>query len=89
MTLLFILQAIRYSSDFKETAKILGEPDLAAIPIGAYEPRDFMKPAHINPEEAVKVFNDLGQNMRLVSTGAHSNSLWSRWMSRLSASKMP
>jgi N-acyl-phosphatidylethanolamine-hydrolysing phospholipase D len=49
-----------YSSDFIETARRLGKPDLAAIPIGAYEPRDFMKSAHINPEEAVKVFNDLG-----------------------------
>ena len=49
-----------YSSDFKETVEKLGNPDLAAIPIGAYEPRDFMKSAHINPEEAVKVFSDLG-----------------------------
>ena len=48
-----------YSSDFKETAKRLGNPTLAAIPIGAYEPRDFMKAAHMNPEEAVKVFEDL------------------------------
>ena len=49
-----------YSDDFKETAKKLGSPTLAAIPIGAYEPRDFMKAAHMNPEEAVKTFNDLG-----------------------------
>jgi L-ascorbate metabolism protein UlaG (beta-lactamase superfamily) len=49
-----------YSSDFQETVKKLGKPDLAAIPIGAYEPRDFMKSAHINPDEAVKVFSDLG-----------------------------
>jgi N-acyl-phosphatidylethanolamine-hydrolysing phospholipase D len=49
-----------YSDDFKETAKRLGSPDLAAIPIGAYEPREFMKSAHLNPEEAVNVFNDLG-----------------------------
>ena len=42
------------------TVKKLGSPDLAAIPIGAYEPREFMKSAHINPEEAVKVFSDLG-----------------------------
>ena len=49
-----------YSSDFKETAQKLGKPDLAIIPIGAYEPREFMKSAHIDPEEAVKVFNDLG-----------------------------
>ena len=45
--------------DFKETAKRLGSPTLAAIPVGAYEPRDFMKAAHMNPEEAVKAFEDL------------------------------
>ncbi len=48
-----------YSGDFKETAKRLGSPTLAAIPIGAYEPRHFMKDAHMNPEEAVKAFEDL------------------------------
>ena len=49
-----------YSDDFKETAKRLGSPTIAAIPIGAYEPRDFMKAAHMNPEEAVQTFVDLG-----------------------------
>ena len=49
-----------YSNDFKEVSNRLGNPDLAAIPIGAYEPREFMKSAHINPEEAVMVFKDLG-----------------------------
>ncbi|HEX8578359.1 MAG TPA: MBL fold metallo-hydrolase [Allosphingosinicella sp.] len=32
---------------------------LALIPIGAYEPRDVMKGNHINPEEAVAVFEKL------------------------------
>jgi L-ascorbate metabolism protein UlaG (beta-lactamase superfamily) len=49
-----------YTRGFKEIGERLGVLDLALLPIGAYEPRDFMKPAHTNPDDAVRAFLDLG-----------------------------
>jgi len=49
-----------YTKFFKEISEKLGAPDLALLPIGAYEPRWFMGPVHMNPEDAVKAFADLG-----------------------------
>jgi|TARA_B110000977_G_C11063583_1_gene486929 N-acyl-phosphatidylethanolamine-hydrolysing phospholipase D len=49
-----------YTNDFKEINEKLGSVDLALIPIGAYEPRWFMKFSHMNPTEAVQAFIDLG-----------------------------
>ncbi len=52
-------QAVYFAGDtgmfpgFEEIARRLGPIDLAAIPIGAYEPRAMMEPSHLTPEEAI------------------------------------
>ena len=48
-----------YTSAFREIRERLGAPDLALLPIGAYEPRWFMQAVHMNPEEAVQAHLDL------------------------------
>ncbi|MFT4554067.1 MAG: N-acyl-phosphatidylethanolamine-hydrolyzing phospholipase D [Chlamydiales bacterium] len=50
---------------FKEIGEKLGPFDCAAIPIGSYSPREFMKPFHINPEEAVMIHNDIKSKQSL------------------------
>jgi L-ascorbate metabolism protein UlaG (beta-lactamase superfamily) len=45
---------------FREIHTRCGPPDLAAIPIGAYEPRWFMAAQHCNPAEAVALHRALG-----------------------------
>ena len=48
-----------YSDDFIETKKRLGAPKYAFLPIGAYDPEWFMSESHVNPEDSVKIMNDL------------------------------
>lgn len=57
---LFFAGDTGYGQHFKEIAKRLGQPRLALLPIGAYEPRWFMSPVHMNPEDAVLAHRDLG-----------------------------
>lgn len=49
-----------YFPGFKQIGERFPEIDIALLPIGAYEPRWFMKPVHMNPEDAVQAFLDLG-----------------------------
>jgi len=44
---------------FRDIRQRLGAIDLALLPIGAYEPRWFMKDVHMNPAEAVQAHLDL------------------------------
>lgn len=50
---------------FAEVNDRFGPPRLALLPIGAYEPRWFMHPQHMNPEEAVKAHKLLGAKASL------------------------
>jgi L-ascorbate metabolism protein UlaG (beta-lactamase superfamily) len=43
---------------FRLVREQFGAPKLAVLPIGAYEPRWFMKNMHMNPEEAVRALQD-------------------------------
>jgi N-acyl-phosphatidylethanolamine-hydrolysing phospholipase D len=66
-----------YSTDFantqrrfadRQTPAMGGGFDLALIPLGAYEPRWFMRTHHINPEEAMQAHQDLQAKF---SVGVH------------------
>jgi len=48
-----------YAKHFQEIGAKYGSFDLALLPIGAYEPRWFMKSYHVNPQEAVKIHQDI------------------------------
>ena len=55
-------------SGFATVRERCGAPDIALLPIGAYEPRWFHSAMHMNPEEAVRAHLEVGA---LRSLGAH------------------
>lgn len=57
-----------YATHYTEIKKRLGPPDIALLGIGAYLPRWFMEPIHMNPAEAVLAHKDLGAKL---SIGMH------------------
>lgn len=56
---LFFAGDTGYTRYFAEIRHRLGAPDLAMLPIGAYEPRWMMGPVHMNPADAVQAMIDL------------------------------
>jgi len=54
-----------YCPHFREIGERLGPFDLSAIPIGAYEPRWFMKNHHVNPDEAVQIHKDVRSRLSI------------------------
>jgi L-ascorbate metabolism protein UlaG (beta-lactamase superfamily) len=52
-------------SHFRRVAEQHGKLRLAILPIGAYEPRWFMRDQHMNPEDAVKALADCGAEQAL------------------------
>jgi N-acyl-phosphatidylethanolamine-hydrolysing phospholipase D len=49
-----------YFHGFREYGRRFDPIDVALLPIGAYEPRWFMRYQHMDPEEAYQAFLDLG-----------------------------
>jgi L-ascorbate metabolism protein UlaG (beta-lactamase superfamily) len=54
-----------YSNHFQKIKEQYGPIDLSLLPIGAYEPRWFMKDFHMNPAEAVQAHLDLESSLSL------------------------
>lgn len=55
-----------YFPEFGPIGLRLGPLDVVMLPVGAYEPRWFMRPVHMNPEDAVQAYRDLGKARALV-----------------------
>lgn len=48
-----------YASLFADIGDVFDGIDLALLPIGAYDPRWFMAPVHVAPDEAVRIHRDI------------------------------
>lgn len=49
-----------YFAGFEAMRELLGAPDVALIPAGAYAPRWFMQPQHMDPAESLRAWEDVG-----------------------------
>jgi N-acyl-phosphatidylethanolamine-hydrolysing phospholipase D len=56
-----------YSPVFREIAERFGPMTISILPIGAYRPRWFMKPVHVDPPEAVRIHHDMNSQQSIAS----------------------
>ncbi|MDX7950461.1 MBL fold metallo-hydrolase [Lichenihabitans sp. Uapishka_5] len=56
-----------YFPGFTQIRDRLGTPDAAILPIGAYEPRWFMRTQHMDPADAVQAHVELGAGLSLAA----------------------
>jgi len=52
-----------YGAHFGEIRSRLGPVDVALLPIGAFRPRWFMSPVHMDPSQAIQAHRDLGSTI--------------------------
>lgn len=57
-----------YCRTFEAIGNRFGPFDVSLLPIGAYDPRWFMHGSHMNPEEAVRAYVDLGGRGSFIAT---------------------
>ena len=67
-----------YGPHFAAVRERLGPPDVAVLPVGAYEPRSMTGAYHITPEEALQAFVDLGGGEQL-APGEARHALGVHW----------
>jgi L-ascorbate metabolism protein UlaG (beta-lactamase superfamily) len=64
---------------FREARERFGAPDVALIPIGAYEPRWFVGTQHVSPDEAVRIFLDCGAGQAFGHHWGCFQLTWEAW----------
>jgi N-acyl-phosphatidylethanolamine-hydrolysing phospholipase D len=64
---IFFVGDTGYSPVFKEIGERFGPIRVSLIPIGAYMPRWFMKPFHVDPPEAIRIHQDTNSQQSIAS----------------------
>ena len=62
-----------YCEAFKQIGDKYGPFDMAAIPIGNYQPNWFMKYQHVHPGEAVEIHKDIRSRKSIINWDSLGN----------------